>query len=421
MSKPPQTGAKPIVLAYSGGLDTSFLVPWVAENYQRPIITVTVDTGGIDAAAAKLLAERSAALGAVEHHQVDARADYFEQVLQFLIMGNVRRGQLYPLCVGAERVMQAQTIARMARKLGSNTIAHGCTAAGNDQVRFEVALRTLAPELTVLAPVRDRAFKRSEELEYLQQRSLPVPPFGAAYSINRGLWGVTIGGRETLTSSGSIPDEAWVLTRDAFSQPKAPERHSIRFERGRPTALDGTELAPVALIEQLEALTAPFGIGRGIHLGDTIIGTKGRVAFEAPAADTLLTAHRELEKLVLTARQQRIKDSVAQPYGDLVHEGQLLDPVCRDIEALLLSSQQRVTGEVHLLLRPGSLFIEGVDSPYSLMAASKGVYGEAPGEWTPADALGFSKIAALTGMFYRRAGEPAAAAAAPTAAPTAAP
>ena len=407
MTPTPQTGAKPIVLAYSGGLDTSFLVPWVAENYQRPIITVTVDTGGIDAAAAKLLAERAASLGAVEHHQVDARADYFEQVLQFLIMGNVRRGQLYPLCVGAERVMQAQTIARMARKLGSNTIAHGCTAAGNDQVRFEVALRTLAPELTVLAPVRDRAFKRSEELEYLQQRSLPVPPSGAAYSINRGLWGVTIGGRQTLTSCGSIPDDAWVLTREAFSKPRAPERHSIRFERGRPTALDGTELAPVALIEQLEALTAPFGIGRGIHLGDTIIGTKGRVAFEAPAADTLLTAHRELEKLVLTARQQRIKESVAAPYGDLVHEGQLLDPVCRDIEALLLSAQQRVSGEVHLMLRPGALFIEGVDSRYSLLAASKGVYGEAAGEWSATDALGFSKIAALPGMFYRRAGEAA--------------
>jgi argininosuccinate synthase len=222
MTQTSQTGAKPIVLAYSGGLDTSFLVPWVAENYHRPIITVTVDTGGIDAAAAKLLRERSAALGAIEHHQVDARADYFEQVLRFLIMGNVRRGQLYPLCVGAERVMQAQTIARMARKLGTNMIAHGCTAAGNDQVRFEVALRTLAPDLEVLAPVRDRPFKRSEELEYLQQRSLPVPPFGAAYSINRGLWGVTIGGKETLTSSGSIPDDAWVLTREAFSTPRAP-------------------------------------------------------------------------------------------------------------------------------------------------------------------------------------------------------
>ena len=413
--------ASPIVLAYSGGLDTSFLVPWVAENYHRPVITVTVDTGGINAAAAQLLRERSAALGAIGHHQVDARADYFEQVLRFLIMGNVRRGQLYPLCVGAERVMQAQTVARMARKLGSSMIAHGCTAAGNDQVRFEVALRTLAPDLEVLAPVRDRAFKRSEELEYLQRHGLPVPPSGAAYSINRGLWGVTIGGKETLTSAGSIPDEAWVLTRDAYTRPRAPERHSIRFERGRPVALDGAPLSPVELIEQLEALTSPFGIGRGIHLGDTIIGTKGRVAFEAPAAEALLSAHRELEKLVLTPRQQRIKESVAQPYGDLVHEGQLLDPVCRDIEALLLSSQERVTGEVHLLLRTGSLFVEGVESPYSLMAASKGVYGEAAGEWTATDALGFSKIVALTGVFHRRAGEAAAATGVPVAAKAAQP
>jgi argininosuccinate synthase len=401
-------GVEPIVLAYSGGLDTSFLVPWLAEHYRRPIITVTVDTGGIDAAAADTLRQRSRSLGAIEHHQIDARGEYFEQVLRFLIMGNVRRGQLYPLCVGAERVMQAQTIARMARTLGTRMIAHGCTAAGNDQVRFEVALRTLAPDLEVLAPVRDRAFKRSEELEYLQQRGLPVPPSGAAYSINRGLWGVTIGGRETLTSGGSIPDSAWVLSRDAFAQPRPAERHSVGFEHGRPASLDGQALPPVELIERLEALTAPFGIGRGIHLGDTIIGTKGRVAFEAPAADTLLTAHRELEKLVLTPRQQRTKEIVALTYGDLVHEGQLLDPVCRDIEALLLSSQQRVTGLVHVRLRPGSLFVEGVESAYSLMAASKGVYGEAAGEWTATDALGFSKIVALTGVFYRRAGEAAA-------------
>jgi argininosuccinate synthase len=398
-------GSKPIVLAYSGGLDTSFLVPWVAENYGRPVITVTVDTGGIDAATARTLEERARALGAVEHHQVDARADYFEQVLRFLIMGNVKRGQLYPLCVGAERVMQAQTIAHMARKLGTNSIAHGCTSAGNDQVRFEVALRTLAPELEIIAPVRDRAFKRQEELEYLQQRNLPVPPYGAAYSTNRGLWGVTIGGKETLTSAGSIPDHAWVITRDAFTNPREPEHHVISFKNGRPVGLDGQSLSPVDVIEKLEILAAPFGIGRGIHLGDTIIGTKGRVAFEAPAAETLLTAHRELEKLVLTGRQQRIKELVSQPYGDLVHEGQLLDPVCRDIEALLLSSQERVTGEVHVLFRPGNLFIEGVESPYSLMAASKGVYGESVGEWTPADALGFSKIVSLTGVFHHRAGE----------------
>jgi argininosuccinate synthase len=398
-------GAEPIVLAYSGGLDTSFLVPWVAENTGRPVITVTVDTGGIDAATAGTLASRARALGSIEHHTVDARADYFQQVLRFLIMGNVRRGQLYPLCVGAERVMQAQTIALMARKLGTNTIAHGCTAAGNDQVRFEVALRTLAPDLTVLAPVRDHAFQRKDELAYLEERKLPVPPWGAAYSVNRGLWGVTIGGKETLNSHGSIPDEAWVLSRDAFSKPQPPERHTISFEKGIPSALDGRKLDPVALIEELEIIGAKFGIGRGVHLGDTIIGTKGRVAFEAPAAETLLNAHRELEKLVLTARQQRIKELVANPYGDLVHEGQLLDPVCRDIEALLVSSQARVTGDVHVLMRPGSLFVEGVDSPYSLMAASRGVYGEAAGEWTATDALGFSKIVSLTGVFHRRAGQ----------------
>src|SRR6202451_2439529 len=233
----------PIVLAYSGGLDTSFLVPWIAQHQQRPVITVTVDTGGIDAGAARTLAERSRALGAVEHHQVDARADYFEQVLRFLIMGNVRRGQLYPLCVGAERVMQAQTIALMARKLGTNTIAHGCTAAGNDQVRFEVALRTLAPELHVLAPVRDHAFQRKDELAYLEARKLPVPPWGAAYSVNRGLWGVTIGGKETLNSHGSIPEDAWVLSKDAFTHPRNLQRHTIGLTQGVPDTLDG-ELLP---------------------------------------------------------------------------------------------------------------------------------------------------------------------------------
>jgi argininosuccinate synthase len=401
-------GAEPILLAYSGGLDTSFCVPWLKETYRRPVITVTVDTGGIDAAAAKSLAERSALLGAIGHHLIDARAAYFDQVLKFLIMGNVRRGNLYPLCVGAERVLQAQTIAQMALSLNTKMVAHGCTAAGNDQVRFEVALRTLAPELEIIAPVRDRAFQRPEQLKYLQDHKLPIPPFGAAYSVNRGLWGVTIGGKETLTSQGSIPDDAWVLSKDAFSHPRAPERHTIGFTRGVPDALDGERLTPVAVIERLEALAGPFGIGRGIHLGDTVIGTKGRVAFEAPAAEVLLTAHRELEKLVLTGKQSRIKESVAQPYGDLVHEGQHLDPVCRDIEALLSSSQARVSGEVKVLLRPGTVFVEGVTSPYSLMAASKGVYGESAGEWTPADALGYSKMLALTGVFYKRAGAGAA-------------
>ena len=398
-------GAEPILLAFSGGLDTSFCVPWLKDTYGRPVITVTVDTGGIDAAAAKSLAERAKLLGAIEHHQIDAREAYFSQVLKFLIMGNVRRGNLYPLCVGAERVLQAQTIAQMALKLKTKVVAHGCTAAGNDQVRFEVALRTLAPDLEIIAPVRDRAFKRPEQLKYLQEHQLPIPPFGGAYSVNRGLWGVTIGGKETLTSQGTIPDDAWVLSKDAFAQPRAAERHRIGFDQGVPASLDGAKLSAVAIIEKLESIAGPFGIGRGIHLGDTVIGTKGRVAFEAPAAEVLLSAHRELEKLVLTGKQARIKETVAQPYGDLVHEGQHLDPVCRDIEALLVSSQARVTGEVSVLLRPGSMFVEGVTSPYSLMAASKGVYGESAGEWTPTDALGYSKMLALSGVFYKRAGE----------------
>lgn len=404
MTSKSSPGEEPILLAFSGGLDTSFCVPWLKDVYRRPVITVTVDTGGLDGEAARNLAARSQALGALGHHLIDARAAYFDQVLKFLIMGNVRRGGLYPLCVGAERVLQAQTIAQTALALGSTMVAHGCTAAGNDQVRFEVALRTLAPELAIIAPVRDRAFQRPEQLRYLEEHALPIPPFGAAYSVNRGLWGVTIGGKETLTSDASIPEEAWVLSRDAFSTPRKPERHTVGFEAGVPTSLDGETLAPVAVIERLESLAGPFGIGRGIHLGDTVIGTKGRVAFEAPAAEVLLTAHRELEKLVLTGKQARIKETVAQPYGDLVHEGQHLDPVCRDIEALLESSQARVTGSVAVLLRPGAVFIEGVSSPYSLMKASKGVYGEAAGEWTPADALGYSKMLALSGIFHRRAG-----------------
>jgi argininosuccinate synthase len=404
MTTPFDPGAAPILLAFSGGLDTSFCVPWLKETYGRPVITVTVDTGGLDTEARAALAARSAELGALEHHLIDARNAYFDQVLKYLIMGNVRRGGTYPLCVGAERVLQAQTIAQMAVSLKTPMVAHGCTAAGNDQVRFEVALRTLAPELTILAPVRDRAFKRPDQVQYLKDHRLPIPTFGAAYSVNRGLWGVTIGGQETLTSKGSIPESAWVLSKDAFSHPRAPERHVLGFAAGIPASLDGERLAPVALIEKLEQLAGPYGIGRGIHLGDTVIGTKGRVAFEAPAAEVLLTAHRELEKLVLTGKQARIKESVAQPYGDLVHEGQHLDPVCRDIEALLVSSQTRVSGEVSVLLRPGAVFIEGLSSPHSLMAASKGVYGEAAGEWTPTDALGYSKMLALTGIFYQRAG-----------------
>ncbi len=393
----------PIILAFSGGLDTSFCVPWLRENTGREVITATVDTGGIDAAAAQALEERALALGAVEHVLIDCKQAFFDSVIRYLVAGNVLRGQAYPLCVGAERGLQAARLAKLATERSATTVAHGCTAAGNDQVRFEVALRTLAPGLEVLAPVRDNSWVREEQLAYLEKHGLPLPAQGSAYSINRGLWGITIGGRETLTSENSIPESAWVLSPEAFSDPAEPSTHSVRFEAGIPVALDDVALGPVELIETLEQLAGAYGIGRGIHLGDTVLGTKGRVAFEAPAAITLITAHRELEKLVLSAQQLRVKDALAATYGDLVHEGKQLDLVAADIEAFLASSQRRVTGTVRFRLAPGRLFVEGVTSPHSLLAATRGVYGESAGEWTAADALGYARILSLPGSLQTRA------------------
>ena len=397
------TDLSPIILAFSGGLDTSFCVPWLKETYGRDVITATVDTGGIDAAAVTALHDQALALGAIEHVLIDCKQDFFDTVIRHLIAGNVLRGQAYPLCVGAERGLQAARLAQLAKDRGATTVAHGCTAAGNDQVRFEVALRTLNPGLDILAPVRDNSWVREDQLGCLENHDLPLPAQGSAYSINRGLWGITIGGQETLTSENTIPDAAWVLSSQAFSSPQQLSQHRLEFDAGIPVSLDGNALEPVELIEQLEVLAGGYGIGRGIHLGDTVLGTKGRVAFEAPAAITLISAHRELEKLVLSAQQIRVKDSIAAIYGDLVHEGKQLDLVCRDIEALLTSSQQRVSGTVSFALQPGNLFVEGVESAHSLLAATKGVYGEAAGEWTAADALGYARILAIPGSLQTKA------------------
>jgi len=399
------TDNSPILLAYSGGLDTSFCVPWLKETYGRPVITACVNTGGLDAAAAQSLEDRAMELGASEHVLIEARDIFFNEVIKYLIAGNVRRGQFYPMSVGAERGIQATLLAKLAKERGATTVAHGCTAAGNDQVRFEVALKTINPGLEILAPVRDQSFVREEQIAYLKEHNYPMPPSGAEYSINRGLWGISIGGKETLESFDTIPEEAWVLSAGAYSNPAEPRELNIGFEAGVPVSIDGEKLSPVDLIEKLELIAGAYGIGRGIHLGDTVLGTKGRVAFEAPAAEVLLIAHRELEKLVLSSLQMTIKESVSLYYGNFVHEGKQLDPVCRDIEALLDSSQSRVSGSVKLKLRPGNLFVEGVQSDHSLMAATKGVYGEAAGEWTPRDALGYSTILSLPGMLQTRAGQ----------------
>ena len=360
----------------------------------------------------RTLAERARALGAIEHHQVDARADYFEQVLRFLIMGNVRRGQLYPLCVGAERVMQAQTIARMARKLGTDIVAHGCTAAGNDQVRFEVALRTLAPDLRCWRRCATRPSSARRSWPTSRSASLPVPPYGAAYSVNRGLWGVTIGGKETLTSDGSIPDEAWVLSRDAFSKPRPPERHVHQLRAGRARARStAARPRPVELIES--SRRSPR---RSASAAASIWATPSsapRAAWPSrrrpPRCCSPPTA--SWRSSCSPARQQRIKDLVAQPYGDLVHEGQLLDPVCRDIEALLLSSQAArdrrgaraaAAGQPVRRGRRVALLADG------RLARASTARRRANGP--PSDcARLLAGSSSLPGVFYTRAGEQAAA------------
>lgn len=397
--------AAPVILAYSGGLDTTWCIGHLREVSAAPIVAVTVDVGGFSDEEKARLSERCVQLGAAEHRWVDARDLFFDEVLRYLIYGNVLRGQLYPLSVGAERGLQAREVAQVAHELGASQIAHGCTAAGNDQIRFEIALRTLAPDLEILAPIRDRAPSRADEVADLVRWGFPPPPEAGLYSVNSGLWGATIGGVETLSSKGAIPESAWLRTKGALESGRAPERNTLGFSQGVPVSWNGEELSPVALIERVDAAAAQFGIGRGIHLGDTILGIKGRVAFEAPAATVLIQAHRELEKLTLTGEQQRLKDPLSQAYGELVHCGRALEPAARDLEAFFRSTQERVSGDVYLSFRVGSSFVEGVESEYSLMKASRAEYGEAIGEWTPNDAAGFGKLQALPGVLHRRAGQ----------------
>jgi argininosuccinate synthase len=391
-----------VALAFSGGLDTCWCIP-VLRDQGYEIVTVTVDVGGFSATDLEEIEQRSRQLGAVQHVVVPAAEMFFEEVLKYLIFGNVMRGGTYPLCVGSERALQAREAAKVAASLGATAVAHGCTAAGNDQIRFEIALRTLAPGLQVLAPVRDLAPSRPEQLALLQENGLEFPAHKAAYSINSGLWGVTIGGEETTGTATSIPESAWQRTQGAFDSPLAPTTHTIGFHEGVPVSLDGEALSPVQLIEVVDRLAGSYGIGRGIHLGETILGIKGRVAFEAPAPTLIIAAHRELEKLTLTKRQVALKDVVAASYGEWVHEGLFTEPAARMAEALLSGSQASVSGDVHFELRPGSVFFTGTTAPRSLHAASRAVYGEAVGEWTPEDARGFGRLYGLAGILYARA------------------
>jgi argininosuccinate synthase len=394
---------KNIVIAFSGGLDTSYLVAWFKETTNARITTVTVNTGGFSEEEIKNINARAAELGADDHRMVDGRQETFDRVIRMLIQGNVLRGSVYPLSVSAERITQAEILVRTAAEVGADAVVHGSTGAGNDQIRFDVAVRTMAPGLKILAPVREHALTRDQETTWLRTRNISVKDKTSVYSVNAGMWGTTIGGGTIHDSWQSIPDDAYPTVVAPNAAPDAGATVTIKFEKGVPVSLNGETLLGPILVEKLNALGAANGVGRGVHLGDTIMGIKGRIAFEAPAAMILITAHRELEKLVLSRKQQFWKDKLGDFYGALLHEAEFYDPVARDIEAMIQSSQRAVTGEVRVSLKKGILTVEGIRSAYSLMAAAKATYGETQSLWDGRDAEGFTKIYGLQGRLAKNA------------------
>ncbi len=395
--------AMSIVLAFSGGLDTSFCVPWLRETYDDDVYTVTVNTGGITQDDAHILEDKALRLGAKEHFLVDGRNTLYDDHISYLIKGNVLRGGVYPLCVGSERVIQVRMTVDVARRVGARAVAHGSTGAGNDQVRFDVASRLLADELEIITPIRDRGLTRQDTTTYLEERGFTVPEKTTAYSINSGLWGTTIGGIETRGTSLPIPEPAWADTEDPARSPDEPHDFTVTFEEGDPTAVDGDATDPVTLIESLNELGARYGVGRGHHTGDTILGVKGRIGFEAPAAVILITAHRELEKIVLTKWQRFQKDRLTDFYGMLLHEGHYFDPVMRDIEAYVDSSQAVVSGTVRIRLFKGHVSILGCQSSYSMFDTGVATYGEHAALWDGRDARGFCRLTGLQAVLARKA------------------
>lgn len=388
-----------IALAFSGGLDTSYCVPRLAEQ-GFAVHTVYVNTGGATTGDLAAIASQARAVGAVEHHEVDARATVFDRFVRFLIQGNVLRGEVYPLSVSAERTQQAISVIDVARRIGARAVAHGSTGAGNDQVRFDVAFRVLAPDLRIVTPIRDEGLSRDRTIAYLEARGLPVPPKSGAYSINRGLWGTTWGGGWTHDTWAPPPDELL----DPPAGAPAPRDIVLAWEAGVPVSLDGTALAGADLVAALGALTEAYGIGRNIHVGETALGIKGRIGFEAGPALVLIGAHRELEKLVLTKWQTFWKDQLGRFYGDRLHEGHYFDPALRDIEALLTSSQQRVEGATRVRLAPGRFAVTGTRSRYSMMDPAVATYGEENRLWTGDEARAFSRVAAIPSFLAARAG-----------------
>jgi argininosuccinate synthase len=380
---------KKVLLAFSGGLDTTYCMVYLQQELGLEVHAVTIDTGGFSPADRERLANQAETLGAASFQLIDATQAYYDTCLRFLIYGNVLKNGTYPLSVSAERMIQAVHIAQAAQMIQAGAIAHGSTGAGNDQVRFDMAFQTLLPDVSIITPIRDQRLSREAEIEYLKAHNIQMNFEKARYSINQGLWGTSVGGRETLTSSQPLPEDAWPTPVSKQVQ----EDLTLEFHQGTLTGVNNQSFQhPAEAIKALRDIAQPFGIGRDIHVGDTIIGIKGRVGFEAAAPLIILKAHHLLEKHTLTKWQLYWKDQLAQWYGNWLHEGQWLEPVMRDIEQMLLSTQQCVSGKVFATLHPYRFTLNGIESAHDLMNARFGAYGEMNTGWTGEDVRGFAKI-----------------------------
>ena len=385
-----------LVLAYSGGLDTSYCAKYLSKEKGYEVHAVSVNTGGFSDEEITNIKTKALALGACSYTSIDAVQTFYEKVVKFLIFGNVLKNNTYPLSVSAERIVQALEIVSHAKKIGAKYIAHGSTGAGNDQVRFDMIFQIIAPDIEIITPIRDDKLSREFEIGYLQKNGVDYPWEKAKYSINKGLWGTSVGGAETLTSNLPLPDSAY----PSQLKEKKPSEVTLTFEKGELVAIDGKKGKPVDNIEKLEAMASKYAIGRDIHVGDTIIGIKGRVGFEAPAALIIIKAHHLLEKHTLSKWQQYQKEQMGNFYGMLLHEGNYLDEVMRNIEAFLTDTQKNVSGDVYVSLYPFQFRLNGISSEHDLMNASFGSYGEMHKGWTADEAKGFIKIMSNPGKIY---------------------
>ncbi len=380
---------KKVVLAFSGGLDTSFAVKYLSEDCGYEVYTAIANTGGFSPEELKEIERRALALGAREHATLDITNEYYEKAIKYMIFGNVLRNGTYPISVSSERIFQAIAIIEYAKKIGADCVAHGSTSAGNDQVRFDLTFQILAPEIEIITPTRDMNLTRDYEIDYLKKHGYEADFRKLEYSINKGLWGTSVGGKETLHSDQTLPEEAYPTQMTATKD----EQITLDFEKGELVAVNGERIDDrVKAIQKLEEVVAPYALGRDMHIGDTIIGIKGRVGFEAGAPLLIIAAHKMLEKHTLTKWQQYWKDQLGTWYGMFMHEAQYLEPVMRDIEAFLEKSQDNVTGRVIVDLKPYRYVLVGVDSPYDLMKTDFGEYGELSKAWTADDVKGFTKI-----------------------------